>query len=582
MSSKNLCHGFTARGNKPCSKPARENGFCVSHGGIEPCLGVNERGGKRCGRPPISGTLYCAGHTKTNISAIDTSSIICQGTFKHGEKCFRQAQYKGLCGYHCKDVKSSDLNIPKSDGKCSVDINCLNHKLINGVCTDHQCQSFYNELVDSGKIICANWTRNCFNETSGTAKCDKCLQDDRDKENNARQQVNVFNNILIDKGVKQCHQCLQTLPINNFKYKEEIVSRCNDCRIKNRSADARYKATDRCKEFARLREKTDKYIEKRKTVRKLHPEWARTARDNARKKDLIGYLEKRAIEQRNRRNKFPEKYMKDVLRYETNPSYRFDTYKRASVQRKIEFNLTLEQSSKMFYDSCFYCGQCGTDQHLNGIDRIFNDVGYEETNCVSCCKICNNIKYILEPSNFIYIVHHILNNLKIINTNESYPEFFENVTSVIYSDYKYKARCKNLPFELSKDDFCQLTNKPCYVCGKVSNSTHTNGVDRYNNSFGYTHDNVNSCCKTCNFMKKDLTYENFIDKLVDIYYNNLLFDDIISSDICCITNDNTSDDCVDFDEVDFSTIDIDEDEEIIRPIKIKISLKPKLSLPNKV
>jgi len=452
MSYKNLCRGFTVRGHRPCSKSARENGYCISHGGIETCAGVNEHGGNRCSRPPISGTLYCAGHSKTDILNIDTSSTICQGTFKHGEKCFRPAQYKGLCGYHCKDVKSSDLNIPKSTGKCSVDINCINRRLIDGVCTDHQCQAFYNELIESGKSICANWSRNCFNEVYKTSKCDKCLQNDRDKETSARQRVYVRNKTIQYRNMKQCHQCLQTLPIDIFKYKEEIVSRCEGCRIKNRVADERYKATERCKEFAHIREKSDKYIEMRKVSRKLHPEWAQTTRDNARKKDLIGYLEKQATIQRNYRTKFPESYLKACKRYETNPTYKYESYIRSAIQRDKSFDLTQDQSIKMFYGSCFYCGHIGTNECLNGIDRLFNKIGYEETNCVSCCKMCNNIKYVHEPSDFIYIVHHILSHLEIINTYESYPDFFENIHDVCYSSYRKRAELKSLDFTISVEN----------------------------------------------------------------------------------------------------------------------------------
>jgi len=38
-----------------------------------------------------------------------------------------------------------------------------------------------------------------------------------------------------------------------------------------------------------------------------------------------------------------------------------------------------------------------------------------------------------------------------------------------------------------------------------------NGIDRKINSRGYTPDNSLPCCRTCNFMKKDMDYQTFVD-----------------------------------------------------------------------
>jgi len=58
-----------------------------------------------------------------------------------------------------------------------------------------------------------------------------------------------------------------------------------------------------------------------------------------------------------------------------------------------------------------------------------------------------------------------------------------------------------------------------------------NGIDRVDNSCGYVTNNIEPCCRTCNFMKKDLNYDIFINKLIDIYHNNELFDESILPDI---------------------------------------------------
>lgn len=40
-----------------------------------------------------------------------------------------------------------------------------------------------------------------------------------------------------------------------------------------------------------------------------------------------------------------------------------------------------------------------------------------------------------------------------------------------------------------------------------------NGVDRKDNSIGYTIDNCVTACKLCNYAKKAMSYDNFIDWL---------------------------------------------------------------------
>jgi len=44
-----------------------------------------------------------------------------------------------------------------------------------------------------------------------------------------------------------------------------------------------------------------------------------------------------------------------------------------------------------------------------------------------------------------------------------------------------------------------------------------NGIDRVNNSAGYTNHNTVPCCKTCNLAKRDSTveeFENWITQLI--------------------------------------------------------------------
>ncbi len=89
--------------------------------------------------------------------------------------------------------------------------------------------------------------------------------------------------------------------------------------------------------------------------------------------------------------------------------------------------------------------------------------------------------------------------------------------------YKRSAFRRKLDWQLSDDGFFNLTQGDCYYCGVSpcttiggdhKNGTYTyNGVDRKNNKLGYIPENVVSCCKFCQYAKRDLPYDEFIGHL---------------------------------------------------------------------
>jgi len=78
-----------------------------------------------------------------------------------------------------------------------------------------------------------------------------------------------------------------------------------------------------------------------------------------------------------------------------------------------------------------------------------------------------------------------------------------------YSQYKWGAISRSLEFNLSFREFSQFWQKPCFYCRSPIN---TIGIDRVNNDFGYSKDNVVSCCSECNRMKGTLDMEAFVER----------------------------------------------------------------------
>jgi hypothetical protein len=75
-----------------------------------------------------------------------------------------------------------------------------------------------------------------------------------------------------------------------------------------------------------------------------------------------------------------------------------------------------------------------------------------------------------------------------------------------YSVYKNRAE-KSFPNSpiIAILEFKNITSKSCYYCGKEG----PNGIDRVDNTVGYTKENCVSCCKHCNYVKGDLSLEDF-------------------------------------------------------------------------
>jgi hypothetical protein len=72
--------------------------------------------------------------------------------------------------------------------------------------------------------------------------------------------------------------------------------------------------------------------------------------------------------------------------------------------------------------------------------------------------------------------------------------------------YRRSAKSRGHQFTITPEDFFKIIADNCHYCG-IKNS---NGVDRKDSGQGYIEGNCLPCCKICNFMKRDLPYDEFI------------------------------------------------------------------------
>lgn len=74
--------------------------------------------------------------------------------------------------------------------------------------------------------------------------------------------------------------------------------------------------------------------------------------------------------------------------------------------------------------------------------------------------------------------------------------------------YKVNARLKSREFSLTVSEFQRLVTSSCHYCGDIPQILH--GIDRKDNSLGYTTNNCVSCCKRCNYAKATESYDSFV------------------------------------------------------------------------
>lgn len=88
-----------------------------------------------------------------------------------------------------------------------------------------------------------------------------------------------------------------------------------------------------------------------------------------------------------------------------------------------------------------------------------------------------------------------------------------------YRKYIIGAKERNLPFELTLEEFDRITKNPCFYCGELPEDEFGNkfvGIDRIDSNEGYTSTNVIPCCFICNRMKSNYDMNYWVNKMRQI------------------------------------------------------------------
>jgi len=98
----------------------------------------------------------------------------------------------------------------------------------------------------------------------------------------------------------------------------------------------------------------------------------------------------------------------------------------------------------------------------------------------------------------------------------------------ILAGYRYAAKKRNREWALTDEQWLALCLSDCHYCGRAPYNVKTskydsftyNGIDRKDNSLGYTVANSLPCCKECNLRKGTMGYDEFMT-WISVMLNNI-------------------------------------------------------------
>jgi hypothetical protein len=107
-------------------------------------------------------------------------------------------------------------------------------------------------------------------------------------------------------------------------------------------------------------------------------------------------------------------FTKNILREKGNCD-RYTDIKRKIEKAKHVFSITEDEYINLIFDNCYYCGNEASSQCINDVSMLNKAPGYTLNNCVTSCKICDNMKGRMNDNMFINHMMYIYYNTKCLN-----------------------------------------------------------------------------------------------------------------------------------------------------------------------
>jgi hypothetical protein len=384
---------------------------------------------------------------------------------------------------------------------------------------------FIDETESLGKRNCKNVIRGCTAQLDleyEFVRCEPCRKREKARDD-ARKEKAAKTSEQQDPDTRFCKNCEKTKPLDEFvgAKNKGYVKTCKPCReiwlINDKKRDKDHRnALDREASKKPERIAVKKVWEEANS--EVREKIGKKSRAKRAAKDIDGYLQHNANVMKNWRDRNPEKMEEANRKRRESIEAHFKIYQRSARLKKLEFTFSEEEFKELVTQNCYYCNLMD-EKGFVGIDRMNQMEGYIQSNGVSCCAMCNWMKGSLDSATFIKRTQHIHSFTKNTENPQKHPECFPDAKCVSYASYRSRAEKKELEFTITNGDYKTIVKQDCYLCGKESTDTNTNGIDRVDNAVGYTIANCKACCKECNYMKNNYSLEDLLEKIERISDN---------------------------------------------------------------
>lgn len=172
-----------------------------------------------------------------------------------------------------------------------------------------------------------------------------------------------------------------------------------------------------------------------------------------------------------------------------------NTYNRLTCKKVVGYKEEPSNTKRVIY---LYQCSCGNEHVANAKDVVYGKI-----------KSCG--------------CYHSETSKKLGLANANKPRTNKTAFSKYYNNYKGSAKSRKLVFELTKEQFKQITQQDCHYCGCPPSNPYgenfktevqlpyiSNGIDRKDNKIGYTLENSLPACWNCNFAKWNRSYDDFL------------------------------------------------------------------------
>ena len=220
------------------------------------------------------------------------------------KKMYYFGEGRKICD-NCTDRSKANRTVQKENVVLCAKESCSNNRSIeNKYCKLHKLQLFVDETVAENKKLCRGYIRGCrtkLEQSYEFAKCSDCLESDRVKETNRRNQVLDTEVDLTSEKI--CTTCCKVLPLEQFAgMRTAVTTTCQSCRDANKTQDAKRDKEHR-NEIARLNDsKPERILVKQEWKENNYEkvaEYNMNTRQNRIERDGIdGYLQSNAEQPR--------------------------------------------------------------------------------------------------------------------------------------------------------------------------------------------------------------------------------------------------------------------------------------------